>query len=252
MKLKDKVALITGGASGIGRATAELFSREGAKIMVADISSEGGEETAKKIKAAGGDAAFVKVDVTNSADVKHMVDETIKTYGRIDILFNNAGVPGESNKGLIEEDWHNVIETNLTGPFLGCLHAIPEMKKTGGGKIINTGSTGGLRATGRSAAYTASKGGVILLTRALAKMFVNDNIRVNCVCPGLTETPLSDSFLGGPKTEEEMVLIRETRLGPMKRLATPEEIAAAVLFLATDDCGFINGASLVVDGGTTA
>ena len=252
MKLKDKVALITGGSSGIGKATAELFAKEGAKIMVADINPEGGQETVKKIKAAGGEATFVKVDVTDSADVKHMVDETIKAYGKLDILFNNAGVPGESNKGFNEEDWRNVIDTNLTGPFLGCLHAVPEIRKQGGGNIINTGSTGGVRASGRNAAYTASKGGIILLTKALAKMLVKDNIRVNCVCPGLTDTPLADSFLGGPKTEEEMFIIRETRLGPMKRLATPEEVASAVLFLASDDSGFVDGASLMVDGGTTA
>lgn len=254
MRLKGKVAVITGAGSGIGKATAKLFAQEGAKVVVADIDPKMGEVVVREIKGAKGEATFVRVDVASPADIQRMVQTAVNSYGRLDILFNNAGVPGESLEETTEEKWHKVIDTNLTGPFLACKQAIPEMKKQGGGNIINTGSTGGLRAAGRSPAYTASKGGLVMLSRALAKALAKDNIRVNCICPGRVETGLSDAFMSYPKTEEE----RGKRLAsalqsiPLGRQGKPEEIASAVLFLASDESSYVTGSALVVDGGSIA
>ena len=254
MRLKGKVAVITGASSGIGRATATLFAQEGAKVVVADINSKMGEDVVQQIKEAKGEATFVKVDVSSPADLQRMIQTAITSYGKIDILFNNAGVPGGGLDETTEEEWRKVMDANLTGPYLACMYAIPEMRRQGGGNIINTGSTGGLRAAGRSPAYTASKGGLIMLSRALAKVLAQDNIRVNCICPGRIETGLSDAFMSYPQTEEE----RRTRLAsaltsiPMGRQGKPEEIASAVLFLASDESSFVTGSALVADGGSIA
>lgn len=254
MRLKGKVAVITGAGSGIGRATAKMFAQEGAKVVVADINSKAGEEVVQQIKEAKGEATFVRVDVSRAADIQRMIQTVINSYGRLDILFNNAAVPGESLDETTEEKWHKVIDTNLTGPFLACLYAIPEMRRQGGGNIINTGSTGALRAAGRSPSYTASKGGLVMLSRALSRALAKDNIRVNCVCPGRVETGLTDAFLGYPKTEEERRTGLATVLSsiPLGRQGKPEELASVVLFLASDESSFVTGSVLVADGGAIA
>ncbi|MFH1651202.1 MAG: SDR family oxidoreductase [Chloroflexota bacterium] len=253
MRLQGKVAVITGAASGIGQATAELFAREGAKVVAVDINAGAGREVVRGIKRAGGEAVFVRADVSRVADNARMINRAVTKYGRLDILFNNAGVPGERMEDTTPEKWQKVIQVNLTAPFLATQFAVPEMRKAGGGSIIMTGSTGGMRASGRSPAYTASKGGVILLAKALARILARDNIRVNAVCPSLAETALTDAFLGFPGTEEERAARLKAAVGPLgRRLARAEEVAAAVLFLASDDASFVDGTTLVVDGANTA
>ncbi|MFC1929207.1 SDR family NAD(P)-dependent oxidoreductase [Chloroflexota bacterium] len=254
MRLKDKVAVITGAGSGIGKATAKLFAKEGARVVAADISENAGQEVVQQIKQEGGETTFVRVDVSSAVDVQRMVQTAINSYGRLDILFNNAGVAGVPFDEETEEEWRRVIDINLTGPFLGCMYAVPEMKKQGGGNIINTGSVAGLSGSSRSTAYAASKAGVVLLSRVLARSFAKDNIRVNCICPGPIKTPLAEYFLGYPKTEEERQkkLATVAALVPLGRVGKPEEIASLVLFLASDESSFVNGAALVADGGALA
>jgi len=254
MKLKGKVSIITGAGSGIGKASAELFAAEGSMVVVCDINAEAGEEVAQKIKDSGGEAAFLKVDVASGDDAKRMIDTTVDSYGRLDILFNNAGVAGETLDDTTEEKFRKVIDINLTGPFLACMYATPQMRRQGGGTFINTGSIGGLQAMGRSPAYTASKGGLVMLTRALARNLAKDNIRANCICPGAVDTGLTDAFMGSPATEEERRKRQATRLSriPMGRAAKPEEIASVALFLASDEAAYITGAALRADGGILA
>jgi len=263
MRLKDKVAIITGAGSGIGKASAELFAKEGAKIVLADINPETGMEVTEEIKSAGGGATFVKVDTSSAVDAKRMIQTAIDSYGRLDILFNNAGIsganfetpiPGKSFEDAEEENWLKVLGINLTGPFLSCLYAMPVMRRQGAGNILNTGSAGGIRATGRSPAYAAAKGGLIMLTKALSKVLAKDNIRVNCICPGATVTPAIDGFLGYPKTEEErrQKFAARTARVPLGRQADPEEIASVALFLVSDESSFVTGVALLVDGGTLA
>jgi NAD(P)-dependent dehydrogenase (short-subunit alcohol dehydrogenase family) len=254
MRFKDKVVVITGAGSGIGRATAELFAREGAKVVAADIDLDATSKVVQQIRQKGQEATFLQVNVGSDADVKHMIQTAINTYGRIDVLFNNAGVAGEPLDETNEDKWRRVIDINLTGPFLACLYAIPIMRKQGCGNIINTSSIGGLKAGGRSPSYTASKGGIVMLSRTLAKILAKDNIRVNCICPGATDTDLTEAFMKYPKTEEERQKAAAIRLShiPMGRSAKPEEIASVVLFLASDESSFVNGVALPVDGGTLA
>ena len=254
MRLKDRVAVITGAGSGIGKASAKLFAKEGAKVVVVDINAETAEETAQEIKRGGGEATPVQVDVSSAADAERMVQTAIDSYGRLDILFNNAGIVGEALDETTEEKWRKVIDVNLTGPFLACMYAIPYMRKQGSGNIINTSSRGGLGATGRSVSYTASKGGLVMLSRALARILAKDNIRVNCICPGSVDTGLSDAFAGYPKTEEERQKAHAARCAriPLGRTAKPEELASVALFLASDESSFVDGVALLVDGGTTA
>jgi NAD(P)-dependent dehydrogenase (short-subunit alcohol dehydrogenase family) len=247
-RLKNRVALITGGASGIGRATCLLFAREGAKVMVADYAAEGGNETVRQIKAAGGDAAFVRADVAQSVDVQNMIATTVKTYGRVDILFNNAGIEGPSAKlaNYKEEDWDRVIAIDLTAVYLGMKYVIPEMIKQGGGVIISTASVAGLVGFPGSGAYAAAKAGVINLTRMAALEYAEKNIRVNCICPGIIDTPMVDRVVGGRPKE------RVVKAEPIGRLGKPEDIANAALFLASDESSFATGAPFVIDGGYVA
>lgn len=183
MRLKDKVALITGAASGIGRATAVVFSQEGAKVMCADLDEEGAERTARQIADSGGEAASTRVDVAKEEDVQRMVQETVERWGRLDILFNNAGIGfGMPVTQVPEDEWDRLIDINLKGVFLGCKHAIPEMLKNGGGSIVNTASDAGLVGTPMLSTYCASKGGVVLLTKSLAVEWAAMGVRVNCVC----------------------------------------------------------------------
>jgi len=247
-RLKGKVAIVTGGGSGIGRATCLLFAREGAKVVVADYVAEGGNETVRQISAANGQAVFVQADVSKSADVQNMIGATIRNYGRVDVLFNNAGIEGPSTKlgNLKEEDWDRVIAIDLTSVYLGIKYVLPEMIKQGGGVILSTASVAGLVGFQGSGAYAAAKAGVINLTRLAALEYADKNIRVNCICPGVIETPMVERVMGG-RPREKVV-----RTEPIGRLGRPEDIANAALFLASDESSFATGAPFIIDGGYVA
>jgi NAD(P)-dependent dehydrogenase (short-subunit alcohol dehydrogenase family) len=254
MRLKDKVALVTGAASGIGRATAALFGQEGAKVMCADLDGEGAERMARQIADSGGEAASVQADVSVAADVERMVRETVERWGRIDILFNNAGIEfGLPVTQVPEEEWDRLIDVNLKGVFLGCKYAIPEMLKQGGGSIVNTASVAGLRGTAWMSTYSASKGGVVLLTKSLAQEWGTQNVRVNAVCPGVIRTPMAEQavargeLLFGSDPDETWRRIAQAHA--MGRVGEADEVARAVLFLASDEASFVTGAALPVDGG---
>ena len=248
MRLRGKVAIITGGASGIGRAAALLFAREGARVVVADYESIGGEETAALVRAAGGEARFVRVDVADAEAVDRMVRAALEVYGVIDILFNNAGVLALGtvlDTGV--STWRRVLDINLTGTFLCSKAVLPHLIARGGGCIINmSSSTGAHDGNANSAAYVASKGGVTLLTRCMAIDHAKDSVRVNAIAPGPTDTPM----LRRAMTPEALAAFAATF--PMSRLGRPEELAQAALFLASDEASFVTGAILAVDGGQTA
>ena len=247
-KLKNRVALVTGGASGIARATARLFAREGANVMVADGSVPGGLETVEQIRGEGGQASFTELDVSQSAQVNRMVEATVNQHGRLDILFNGAGILAYGTVlDTAEDAWNRMISINLTGTYLCCRAVIPHMIQQGRGAIINVSSTaGGHDAVPRAVAYVASKGGVAMLSRAMAIDHAKQGIRVNAICPGPTDTPM----LRKAMTSEELDAFAKTF--PMGRLGQPEEIANAALFLASDDASFVTGSLLYVDGGQTA
>ena len=247
MRLKDKVALVTGGASGIGRATAELFAREGARVAVADYNSDG-RDTAQTIKAAGGEGIFIQVDVSDSGQVAKMVEAALQAYGRIDILFNGAGILYYGT--VLETDeqaWNRVISINLTGTYLCCRAVVPHMIRQGGGSIINVASTVGAHdACANAVAYVTSKGGVTLFTKAMAIDHARQGVRVNALVPGATDTPMIRKAL----TPEALETLAASH--PVGRLGRPEELAKAVLFLASDDASFVTGTAMYVDGGQTA
>jgi meso-butanediol dehydrogenase / (S,S)-butanediol dehydrogenase / diacetyl reductase len=247
-RLKDKVCLITGGGSGIGRATCELFAREGAKVAVADIALPAARAVAARIGAA---ATAIEVDVARSASVRAMIDTTVRDLGRLDVLINNAGygITGSVTE-TSEDDWDKLMAVNVTGVFYGCKYAIPVMKKQGGGVIVSTASIVANVGIRNRAAYCASKGAVAALTRAMALDHVGDNIRVNCVGPGTTASAYFDDLLKKSDRPQELRRELETRQ-PMDRMARPEEIANAFLFLASDESSFCTGSMLVVDGGFT-
>jgi len=251
MRLGDKVAIVTGAGSGIGRATANLFAKEGAKVVVADIESSLGKETVEEISKNGGTAVQVVADVSKADEVRAMIKTCIANFGKLDILFNNAGIEGP--RGLLwkmkEDDWNRVIDVNLKSVFLGCKYAIPHMKRTKG-SIINTASELGLVGSASHPAYSASKGGIIALTRSLALQCAPYGIRVNCICPGATETPLLVRFVGEKQRERE--LRKVTQEIPLRRLGKPIDIAYAALYLASEESSFVTGSILVVDGGSTA
>lgn len=248
MRLKDKVAIITGAASGIGKATAKLFAKHGAKVVVADIDKDGGSQTVTDIQKASNEATYVQTDVTIKDDTEQMVQQTVKTYGKLDILFNNAGIAMRlAVAELSEENWHRCLDVNLTGVFLCAKAAIPAMRENGGGSIINMSSIYGIVGADVRAAYVASKGAVTNLTRGMALDYAEDNIRVNCICPGFVETPL---VAGVVKTPSEYQKLADKH--PMRRLGQPEEIAYGALYLASDESAFVTGIALPIDGGYTA
>ncbi len=252
MRLKDKVALITGAGSGIGRASALLFTQEGAKMVVVDWDEEAGRATAEAIRSAGGQATFVRADVSRAEEVQNMIRVALEEYGRLDILFNNAGIgPVAMVTETEEEEWDQVMAINLKGVFLSAKCAIPEMIKGGGGVIINTASELGLVGSYDMHAYSASKGGVVLLTRSMAKGYAPYRVRVNCICPGPIDTPLLEEIIAAAADpeEERRSIIHDI---PLKRLGRPEEIAYAALYLASDESSYLTGAALVVDGGAIA
>ncbi len=249
MRLENKVAVITGGSSGIGRATAKRFAEEGARLVIADYKADAGADAAQAIKNAGGEAVFVQTDVSDAAQVGSMVDQAIAAFGGLDILFNGAGVLAFGTvMDTDEADWNRVISINLTGTYLCCKAALPHMIAGGGGSIINlSSSTGAHDAGGNTAAYVASKGGVAMLTRAMAVDHAGEGVRVNALCPGPTDTPMLRENL-----PDDVVRDFVAASMPMNRLGLPVELANAALFLASGEASFVTGALLAVDGGQTA
>lgn len=252
MRLRGEVAIITGGNSGIGRATAELFAGEGAKVTVAARNKKRGEETVREIRRSGGEALFIPTDVRRPSEVRRMVRQTVNTFGKVTILFNNAGV---FLKGSVVDmnipDWDEVMDVNVKGVFLCSRYVIPEMIRSGGGSIINCSSVSGVVGNQAGSAYNASKGAVHNLTKNMALDFVGDGIRVNNICPGVIETPM---LVGDIKDPKELRKARRLSGAKqvMRRWGTPEEIAKAALFLASRESSYVNGTSLFVDGGLLA
>lgn len=246
MRLKDKVAIVTGGGSGIGRATALLFAEHGARIVVADVDVKGGEETVSLIEHHNGEAVFIKTNVANSSEVKEMVDGAIEEFGAVDILVNNAGIGNSEVRSveLSEEEWDQVIDINLKGVYLGIKYAVPEMMKKKTGAIINTASLLGLKGQKYTSAYNASKGGVVILTKNAALEYGKYGIRVNAVAPGVIDTKIIE---GWRQNERKWPII--SRANALGRIGSPEEVANAILFLASDEASFVTGATLSVDGG---
>jgi len=252
MRLNNKVALITGGNSGIGRATTLLFAREGAKVALTGLDEERGNRVVGEINKASGTAIFIRSDVRLADDCRQAVDETLQKFGRLDILFNNAGVfYPHSVPDCPEEEWDLTIDVNLKGTYLMSKLVLPAMIAQGGGVIINNGSGWGITGGNEAASYCASKGGVVLLTKAMAIDHGRQGIRVNCICPGDIDTPMLPADAKLRKIEWKDYLA-EASNRPLGRIGLPEEIARAVLFLATDDSSFMTGAVLAVDGGGTA
>jgi NAD(P)-dependent dehydrogenase (short-subunit alcohol dehydrogenase family) len=242
----DRVALVTGAASGIGRASALAFAREGARVAVADIDEAGGEETVSLVEGAGGAAIFVKTDVTKASDVQRLVEQAVAAYGRLDCAHNNAGILGDPARtgDYSEEEWDRIIAINLKGVFL-CMRAeIPQMLAQGGGAIVNTASSAGLTGMARMPAYVASKHGVAGVTKAAALDYAKKNIRVNAVCPGFIDTPLVQRA-GATQAGADMYV-------PTGRIGQPEEVAEAVIWLCSNAASYVTGLCMAVDGAMTA
>ena len=249
MRLQDKVSIITGAGSGMGRTAALLFAAHGAKVVVAEFSEAAGAETVRLVREAGGEASFVRADVSKEADAKAMVDHAVATYGRLDVLYNNAGVMPEADHSVTDTEvdvWDQVMAVNVRGVFLGCKYAIPQMVAGGGGSIINIASFVALLGCSvPQDAYTASKGALLALTRSLAVQFGPRGVRTNAICPGPIETPLLMDWLLKDEAAKQLRLARN----PTGRFGKPEEIAYMAVYLGSDESRFTNGAQLVVDGG---
>jgi NAD(P)-dependent dehydrogenase (short-subunit alcohol dehydrogenase family) len=252
MRFKGKVAVVTGASSGIGRATAVAFAREGAAVAIVDKDQERGEEVAKEIQEQGGDVLVVPTDIARETEVQAMVEDVTGRWGRLDILVNNAGIYYQADVVDTPSDvWNNVLAVNLSGAFLCTKYAVPAMIHGGGGVVINVASEAALVGIKGQVAYNVSKGGMIALTRSCAVDLAERGVRVNCVCPGTTDTPLvREAVKRAPDPAATRRALEEVR--PLNRLGTPEEIASAVLFLASNEVGYATGAILSVDGGYTA
>jgi len=251
VRLKDKVAIVTGAAGGIGKATATLFAREGAKVVAADLNESGAAAVVSEIEASGGEAVAIGVDVSSGADTQKMIAKAESEFGGLDVLFNNAGVFHDDDVSVVDTDeavWDFVMNVNAKGVFLGCKYGIPALLRRGGGSLINTSSMVALMGAAVSqSAYTASKGAVLSLTREIAVEFAKRGIRANAICPGPLNTPLiEDLFKDEHQKQRRFVHM------PMGRLGESSEIAEAALFLASDGSSFVNGTTFVVDGGMTA
>jgi NAD(P)-dependent dehydrogenase (short-subunit alcohol dehydrogenase family) len=251
MRLDGKVTIITGGGSGMGRTAAELFAREGAKVVVADYSEASGEAVVAAVNAAGGQATFVKADVSDEGDARAMVQHAVATFGRVDALYNNAGIMPEADHSVIDTDvatWDKVMAINVRGVFLGCKYAIPQMLEQGSGSIINIASfVAILGCSVPQDAYTASKGAVLALTRSLAVQFAGRGVRSNSISPGPIETPLLMDWLLKDEAAKQLRLNRN----PSGRFGKPEEIVNVGVYLASDESRWTNGANFVIDGGIT-
>jgi NAD(P)-dependent dehydrogenase (short-subunit alcohol dehydrogenase family) len=250
-RLANKVAVVTGGASGIGRESAVLFAREGAKVVVADMNETEGQATVKMIKAAGGSAVFIKTNVSKASDCENMVKLAEREYGKLNILFNNAGVMlNEDDNAMTtdEKTWDTTFNINVKGVFFGCKYAIPAIKRAGGGSIINTASFVALMgAATPQLAYTSSKGAVLAMSRELAIIHAKENIRVNALCPGPIKTELLMKFLNTDEKKQRRLVHL-----PMGRFGEAKEMAAGALFLASDESSYVTGADFLIDGGLTA
>ena len=250
MKLNSKVAIVTGAGAGIGRATSLLFAREGAKVVALDLLADGVQALVKEIHSAGGEAEAIVADVSNAADVEQCVQRALNRFGRIDILFNNAGivVPGKIHE-ICETDWDRSMDVNVKSMYLMCRSVVPLLRKQGGGVILNTSSAVVLRTVADRAIYTAAKGAVLALTRSMALDYVKDGIRVNCLCPGTVDTPSFQKRLaavgGDPAVARKQFEARQ----PIGRLGTAEEIAEAALYLVSDSAAFVTGVAFPIDGG---
>ena len=254
-RVEGKVALVTGGASGIGRATALTFTREGAKLVIADMNDEGGHQTVHMITEKGGEAIFVQVDVSQATAVEAMIGKTVETYGRLDCAYNNAGISGTGIAGTHraltadypDERWHQVIAINLTGVWLCMKYELDQMRKQGGGVIVNTASVAGLVGLPYGSAYVASKHGVVGLTKTAALEYAQQGIRVNCVCPGYIATPMTAQWVQDPERMARMIASE-----PVGRMGHPEEVVEAVVWLCSDAASFVTGHTMTVDGGYVA
>ena len=244
-----KVAFVTGAANGIGRAAALAFAREGANVVVADVSEQDNQETARMVEELGARALAVRCDVTRAEDVKAALDKTVETFGGLDFAFNNAGVeqPIMPAADITEEEWERIIDIDLRGVFLCMKYEIPLLLKQGGGAIVNTSSGAGVKGIAGQAAYCAAKFGIVGLTKATALDYAKSNIRVNAVCPGIIDTPMMGRFSGGTPAGRKRVIAQE----PVGRMGKPEEIAAAVVWLCSDAAAFVVGHAMVIDGGQT-
>ena len=244
-----KVAFVTGAGNGIGRAAALAFARAGASVTVADVSEQDNRETARMIEEIGGRALALKCDVSRNDEVRRALDETAKTFGRLDFAFNNAGIEYTIQPAaeVTEEEWDRIIDIDLRGVFLCMKHEIPLMLRQGGGAIVNTSSGAGVKGFKGGAAYVAAKHGVVGMTKAAALDYAQSNIRINAVCPGIIDTPMMDRFSGSTPEGRQAVIAQE----PVGRMGTPEEIAAAVVWLCSDSASFVVGTAMVVDGGQT-
>ena len=249
-RLDGKIALVTGGSSGIGRASALAFAREGAKVVVADVTAEGGQETVRLIKEAGGEARFLKVDVARAAEVETLITQTVAAYGRLDCAYNNAGIEGAfvSTTEYPEADWDRVLAINLKGVWLCMKYEIAQMLQQGGGAIVNTASGAGLVGVAGLSAYVASKHGVVGLTKTAALEYAKAGIRVNAVCPGVIQTPMVARLTSQRPEMAEALVAAE----PMGRTGKPEEIAEAVVWLCSEAASFVTGHAMSVDGGYMA